>query len=90
MPIRVLSAIGLTVALISFLYGMAILLSWQLGGIPVQGWTAMMLVITFSTGLQMSMLGVLGEYLWRVLDEVRHRPPFVVDKNYSQGEKDNL
>jgi hypothetical protein len=30
----------------------------------------------------MTMLGVLGEYLWRTLDEVRRRPPFVIDKIY--------
>jgi dolichol-phosphate mannosyltransferase len=41
-----------------------------------------MLIITFTTGLQMTMLGVLGEYLWRTLDEVRGRPNFVIDEIY--------
>jgi dolichol-phosphate mannosyltransferase len=72
--------LGILVALFSFVYGAIILLSYLLGGIPVQGWTPMMLVVTFSTGLQMFMLGVLGEYLWRTLDEVRRRPPYVIDE----------
>ncbi len=79
-PIRILSLLGILVALFSFVYGVVILLSYFLGGIPVQGWTPMMLVVTFSTGLQMFMLGVLGEYLWRTLDEVRRRPPYVIDE----------
>jgi dolichol-phosphate mannosyltransferase len=79
-PIRILSMLGILVALFSFVYGAIILLSYLLGGIPVQGWTPMMLVVTFSTGLQMFMLGVLGEYLWRTLDEVRRRPPYVIDE----------
>lgn len=79
-PIRALSLIGLLVAIGSFLYGMFILFYWLFFGIPVQGYVPIMLVITFTSGIQMIMLGVLGEYLWRTLDEVRRRPPFVIDE----------
>ena len=82
-PIRALSLIGLLVAIGSFLYGMFILFYWLLFDIPVQGYVPMMLVITFTSGIQMTMLGVLGEYLWRTLDEVRPRPPFVIDEIYN-------
>ncbi|GAB4485234.1 MAG: glycosyltransferase family 2 protein [Anaerolineales bacterium] len=85
-PIRFLSALGILTAFSSFLYGLVILLFWLFGGIPVQGWTPMMLVITFAAGLQMFMLGVLGEYLWRVLDEVRRRPPYVIDEIHPSRE----
>ncbi len=86
-PIRILSVAGMLVSLFSFLYGTFILFAWALGGIPVQGWTAMMLVVTFTAGLQMSMLGVLGEYLWRVLDEVRRRPPFIIDEIFGENQQ---
>jgi dolichol-phosphate mannosyltransferase len=79
-PIRILSVLGVLVAAFSFVYGAVILFSYFLGGIIVQGWAPIMLVVTFSTGLQMFMLGVLGEYLWRTLDEVRRRPPYVIDE----------
>lgn len=87
-PIRILSVLGVLVAFFSFIYGAVILFSYFLGGIPVQGWAPIMLVVTFSTGLQMFMLGVLGEYLWRTLDEVRRRPPYVIDKILESGERE--
>ena len=81
-PIRALSLIGLLVAIGSFFYGMFILFYWIFFSIPVQGYVPIMLVSTFTSGIQMTMLGVLGEYLWRTLDEVRRRPPFVIDEIY--------
>jgi dolichol-phosphate mannosyltransferase len=56
---------------------------WFFFSIPVQGYVPIMLAITFTSGVQMTMLGVLGEYLWRTLDEVRRRPAFVIDKIYN-------
>ena len=89
-PIRALSLIGLLVAVGSFFYGIFILLYWLLFGIPVQGYVPIMLVITFTSGIQMTMLGVLGEYLWRTLDEVRRRPPFVIDDIYMRTNQPNF
>jgi len=94
-PIRALSVIGLLMAIGSFLYGIFILFYRLFFGISVQGYVTTMLVMTFASGIQMTMLGVLGEYLWRTLDEVRHRPPFVIDEIYpsiqpkEKGDKDN-
>jgi len=87
-PIRALSLTGLLVAVGSFLYGLFIFFYWLFYDIPVQGYVPIMLVITFTAGLQMTMLGVLGEYLWRTLDEVRRRPPFVIDRIYDGGKRD--
>ncbi len=81
-PIRLLSVIGFLVAVSSFLYGLFILLYWIFFSIDVKGWVPSMLIMTFTGGLQMTMLGVLGEYLWRTLDEVRRRPPFVIESIY--------
>lgn len=81
-PIRLFSAIGFMVALSSFVYGLVVLVDWIQGGTIVRGWVPMMLVVTFTAGIQMSMLGILGEYLWRTLDEVRRRPSFVIDHIY--------
>lgn len=86
-PIRALSLIGFLVAIVSFFYGMFVLFYWFFFGIPVQGYVPIMLVSTFTSGIQMMMLGVLGEYLWRTLDEVRRRPPFVIDEIYSTKQR---
>lgn len=82
-PIRLLSVLGFLLAIGSFLYGLVVFLYWLFFGIPVQGYVPLMLVMTFASGLQLSMLGVLGEYLWRTLDESRSRPSFVIDEVYS-------
>jgi len=82
-PIRLFSVLGFLVAIVSFLYGAFVLLYWMFFGIAVKGFVPTMLVITFVSGVQMAMLGVLGEYLWRVLDEVRRRPQFVIDEVFS-------
>lgn len=79
-PIRLLSMLGLMVATGSFLYGAFVLFYWFFFGIEVQGYVPIIVVLSFNSGLQMAMLGVLGEYLWRTLDEVRRRPSFVIDE----------
>jgi glycosyltransferase involved in cell wall biosynthesis len=81
-PIRLFSFLGIIYAIISFSYGVFIFIAWLTFGIQVQGWVPMMLVLTFTAGLQMTLLGILGEYLWRTLDESRDRPLFVIDAIY--------
>ncbi len=86
-PIRLFSFLGIIYALISFSYGIVIFISWLSFGIEVQGWVPMMLVLTFTAGLQMTLLGILGEYLWRTLDESRGRPLFVIDTIYDESDE---
>lgn len=81
-PIRLISIVGFITALLSFAYGLFVFIEALLGKIAVQGYSALMTVITFLLGLIMVMLGIIGEYLWRVLDEVRSRPAYVVDQTY--------
>jgi len=84
-PIRILSIIGFLVAISSFMYGAFIFFYWIFIGMDIKGWVPTMLIITFTSGVQMAMLGVLGEYLWRTLDEARHRPTFVIDEIYDHS-----
>lgn len=79
-PIRALSSGGLVVAVSAFAYAIYIVAAWALRGIPVKGYAPIVILIALTAGVQMMMLGVLGEYLWRVLDETRRRPPFVIDQ----------
>jgi dolichol-phosphate mannosyltransferase len=87
-PIRILSLIGLLVAVGSFLYAAFVLFYWFFYGIEVRGWVPTIVVLSFTSGIQMAMLGVLGEYLWRTLDEVRNRPPFVIDTVFDTSTPD--
>lgn len=78
MPIRVMSAAGFIVAGMGFLYSMVVVVNAILGK-PIQGWSSLMMVILIVGGLQILMLGVLGEYLWRALDESRRRPLYMIE-----------
>lgn len=80
MPIRFMSLIGCITAIISFLYGVFVVLCTVFGFIELQGWTTIIALITFLLGIIMVMLGIIGEYLWRILDESRKRPSFVIDE----------
>jgi polyisoprenyl-phosphate glycosyltransferase len=84
-PIRLLTILGFIVALGSVIYGIFILIYWFYFGVDVKGWVNIMVIMTFTSGIQMTMLGVLGEYLWRTLDEVRRRPAYVIDTIYENN-----
>ena len=88
-PIRILSILGFSVAFLAFLYGLYIFTYWLFFGIEVMGWVPTMIVLTFTSGLQMTMLGILGEYLWRALDEIRKRPPYVIDEIFDASVEHN-
>ncbi|MMZ68650.1 hypothetical protein D1872_313600 [compost metagenome] len=80
MPIRFMSFIGFITAMLSFLYGVFVVICTVFGLIELQGWTTIIALITFLLGIIMIMLGIIGEYLWRILDESRQRPSFVIDE----------
>lgn len=80
MPIRFMSLIGFLTALLSILYGVFVVICTVFGLIELQGWTTIIALITFLLGIIMIMLGIIGEYLWRILDESRSRPSYVVDE----------
>lgn len=78
-PIRLFSIIGLLLSLGAFAYACAAVYGWLRYGEAVEGWLSIILILVVTSGIQMTMLGILGEYLWRTLEETRKRPPFVVD-----------
>jgi polyisoprenyl-phosphate glycosyltransferase len=89
LPIRFMSMIGLIFSIFGFAYAVVVLLN-ALRGEPVQGWTSLMLVLLIIGGLQMMMLGVLGEYIWRALDESRRRPKYFLEDSIGIEEKEGL
>jgi len=78
-PIRLITFGGLVLGVLALGYGCVVLFAALTGSIPVQGWSALMLVTLLVSSFQMIALGVLGEYVWRTLDTVRRRPTYVVD-----------
>jgi polyisoprenyl-phosphate glycosyltransferase len=81
-PIRILSLFGITVAFLSFLYGVNIVANAMLGNIDIRGFATLVVLISFFSGLILFMLGVLGEYLWRVFAAVNDMPEAVIDRTF--------
>ncbi|MEK3675539.1 glycosyltransferase family 2 protein [Paenibacillus sp. FSL R10-2771] len=81
-PIRFMSIIGFITALLSFFYGIFVVAGTLFGFIELQGWTTIIALITFLLGIIMIMLGIIGEYMWRILDESRRRPSYIIDEIY--------
>lgn len=78
LPIRLMSIVGFIVAIIGFLYAGVVVVN-ALAGRPPEGWASLMVVVLVVGGIQMLMMGVLGEYLWRALDEARGRPRYIIE-----------
>jgi dolichol-phosphate mannosyltransferase len=78
LPIRMMSYAGLITAVTGFGYACFIIAN-ALARRPVEGWSSLMVAVLVVGGMQMLMLGVLGEYLWRALDESRRRPRYLVE-----------
>ena len=79
-PMRLVSALGMALALAGFVWAVVVVLNRILAGVPVQGWASLMTVVLVVSGVQLLTLGIFGEYLWRNFEETRKRPPFVVDQ----------
>lgn len=81
-PIRLISAMGVFMSVVGFLAAVYFVLEKIFFGVDVAGWTSLMVIVLLLSGFQMVMLGIIGEYLWRNLDESRKRPLFIIDEIY--------
>lgn len=84
-PLRIMSVAGLLLSMASFSYGLIVVLSHLLWGDPVQGWTTLITVILFFAGVQLIAVGVLGEYIGRIFNEVKQRPVYLVRQRRGAG-----
>ncbi|BCA96637.1 glycosyl transferase family 2 [Legionella antarctica] len=82
-PLRMIALGGMAVASIAMLYAIWIILSTFIFGIQTPGWATIVTTISFFGGLQLFALGVVGEYIGRVFDEVKHRPLYIIDEESS-------
>lgn len=78
-PLRLMSYVGMTFSVVGCLYAIYIIAARLINQSPVVGWASLMVVTLILGGVQMTMLGVIGEYLWRTRDLSAHRPLFHVE-----------
>ena len=86
-PLRAVTVVGSALALMAFLYGAYLSLNYMLNGHAVSGWTTITVSLLLFAGIQLISLGIVGEYVGRVFEEVKARPLFVVKRELGQGLK---
>lgn len=77
-PLRFWSVLGLAISGLAFMAMMVILIKTLIFGDPVRGYPTLMVSLLFFSGIQLLSLGIIGEYLGRVYEEVKARPLFLV------------
>ena len=84
MPLQVWSYAGLAIALLALGYGSWMVLRTLFFGIDLPGYASLMTAVLFLGGIQLIGMGVLGEYLGRVFEEVKRRPLYIKRKEWTQ------
>ncbi|KAB0585739.1 glycosyltransferase [Comamonas kerstersii] len=81
LPLRVWSVIGGAVALLALAYGLWITLDTLLFGADLAGWPTLAAGIMLFSGVQLMSIGILGEYIGRIYDEVKQRPTYLIARD---------
>jgi dolichol-phosphate mannosyltransferase len=83
LPLTIMTYVGFGFALTGFIYAALIVYGYFFHhDLPFKGFAPIMILILVTGGLIMMMLGVLGEYLWRIYDEVKRRPLYLIEDEY--------
>jgi len=82
-PIRFITSVGFVTFAFSFMLIVAIIAAKLFGenklfGFPVQGWATIVVLVSFFNGLVLFCLGIVAAYIWRIYEEVKGRPGFII------------
>ena len=83
-PLKLWTYIGTLGALITFVYGLAIVLRTIIYGIELPGYASLLVSILFFGSLQLISVGMLGEYIGRIYMETKHRPIYIIRKRHQK------
>ncbi|WP_276132933.1 glycosyltransferase family 2 protein [Polluticoccus soli] len=79
-PLKMATKLGFAVCIVSFLILVYALYSYFVGKTAIPGWASTIISITFLGGVQLLSLGIIGEYISRIINNVRDRPLYVIDE----------
>jgi glycosyltransferase involved in cell wall biosynthesis len=79
-PLHLSIRFGFTMALLSFITGIGIIVRWFLYGSPVLGWSSIIVSLFFLGGIMIMNLGIIGIYLGKTFDEAKKRPLYIISK----------
>ena len=77
-PLRISAILGLIIAFLSILYGLYALYIKFFTQLSVPGWTSVFFMVTFIGGIQLIILGIIGEYVGHIFMESKKRPHYVI------------
>ena len=80
-PIRFISGLGILMFLGALVWMIIILINKITGNIEVGGFTTLAIIMLGGFGIVMLSMGILGEYMWRMFDAARKRPPYIIEEN---------
>lgn len=83
LPLRISAMIGLVISIISIIYGCYEAIRALFFGTDLRGWATLVVAITFLNGIQLLAIGVLGEYIARIFNEVKGRPNYIIARRLS-------
>jgi glycosyltransferase involved in cell wall biosynthesis len=86
-PLRAVSVTGFVLALLAFGYGLYLTASYFMYGTDLGGWTTIVVSVMGFSGIQLISLGIVGEYVGRIFEEVKARPLYVIKRELGRGLK---
>jgi glycosyltransferase involved in cell wall biosynthesis len=87
-PLKLATILGYITSIFAFFYACIVFIQKALG-ITVQGWATIMVGILFLGGIQLICLGIMGEYVARIFNQIKQRPMYIVDEVYSGAGRTN-
>ncbi|TCR71386.1 glycosyltransferase family 2 protein [Rhizobium sp. BK376] len=84
-PLRIMSAIGVIIGCAGMVYGSELIIKVLLFGTDVPGYPSLMASISVLGGFNLALLGLLGEYIWVTIAEVKDRPLYIVRRIHRSG-----
>jgi dolichol-phosphate mannosyltransferase len=78
-PLRLISGLGVLVSFSSFIFAAIVVFNAAFNNISVPGFAALAVLTSFLVGLILLMLGIIGEYIWRIYEQVNNRPPTMIE-----------
>jgi hypothetical protein len=86
-PLRVWGVTGLFVASLSLIYALFIVTRTLIFGVDLPGWATLVVAVTFLGGLQLLSVGILGEYISSIFNEVKQRPRYIIAHKHGFDDK---
>ena len=82
-----MSFLGFIFAIFGFFGIIYLIFNKLFNNVSIKGWTSMIAIVLIVSGVQMLITSIIGEYVWRILDEVKNRPNYIIEEEVGFDEK---